>query len=210
MTALYTIITPSDGVQGGAFAAIADDSGAHYLFPDGSSGVAGLDDDRIITVASYADTTPTDALTWLNLACTNLLYVDMTDPAEAADLEAATRAAGEALAALPAPVTAAAPEPSPVEPDPWTPPATRDELMAWQRQMMDDWAEQYPEAAAGDVDDPEADLALAQLLTPPVNPELPHKWLPLALDETECGFCDKPAEDPIHTTSADTITSGPK
>ena len=82
------------------------------------------------------------------------------------------------------------------------------EVRAYELRGMEEWAQEYPEAAAGDVDDPEADLALMHYITPPVDPDKPHRWLPLDVGDANCGFCDKPESDAIHQPNADTITSG--
>lgn len=100
MTALYTIGVPVPPIDGPGFAVVADDSGAHYVFPDGSSDSGGLNDERIQTVAKLSAVPVVDAATWLGVACSNMTYLGFSDPEEAADIEAATAAASAALADL--------------------------------------------------------------------------------------------------------------
>jgi len=200
MTAYYVIATPALGAQGDVFGVVADDSTAHYVFSDGSSGLMGLDDARVAMAVHELGETPTQAFDWLALALTNIGYFNTTAPTEAPTIEAATTAVQQQIAVAPPQDEGTANAPNP--------PQTRDELMAWQREMMDQWAQEFPEAASGEVSDPEADLALRQYLTPPTDPTKTHAWLPLSIHDVNCGFCDKPANDAIHNADADTITSG--
>lgn len=199
MTAKYVVFGPIEGEVGDVWAIAADDTSARYVFQDGSdSGLGGLDSARI---ADFADRfgTPTNADGWLELAALNTGYTMSVSSGTAETLDAAVAAAVGELA------TAAVPA---AGPDDFAVPTTRAELLVFQQRGMATWAEQYPEAAAGDVDDPEADLALVHLMTLPVNPEKSHKWLPIATTETDCGFCEQPEDAAIHTAGADTITRG--
>lgn len=202
-TAYYIVATPTFGVTGQTFGIIADGMTAHYVFPDGSGDWEGLDDSRIAMATQELGETPSEPLDWLALATYNLNFIKTSTPVMTPSIEAARTAVLQAIElALPPDAETTSP------PAGTNAPQTRDELLAWQREMMDQWAEAYPEAAAGDVDDPEADLALRHYMTPPVDPDKPHQWLPIATTETDCGFCEKPAEDAIHNTEADTITRG--
>lgn len=202
VTAQFVVVRPADGAVGDGFGVAADDTGARYVFRDGSdSGQGGLDNERISSLAKRFGV-PTKATDWLNLALANTGYNEGVASGQAETLDAAAAQALDALKKLPEP-----PSPAVVDAG-FHAPQTREELMAFQRNATDVWSQQYPEAAAGDVDDPEADLALVQLMTPPVDPEQPHKWLPIATTELDCGFCDQPANAAIHTAGADTITRG--
>lgn len=196
MAAVYAILTPSEFLPHAAsFAVVADDTQAHYVFPPGiDAGQLGLDDERIANVSETIGVKPVDALHWLQLAAYNVGYYTLSNAIDAPDIEAATTAAQQRLSTTPD----------------GTAPQTRQELLSFQQNAMYAWAQLYPEAASGDVDDPEADLGLVQLLTPPVNPAEPHDWLPIATTETDCGFCEQPENAAIHRPSADTITSGSK
>lgn len=204
MTALYTVGTYVPGINGRPFAVAADDQAAHYVFPEGTDG-GDLNDDRIVQAARSLNITPANADDWLEVACANMVFVGFSQPQSAPDIASAQTAAQLALAQV-VPETddqAQAPEAG------WAVPQTRDEVAAFQRAAADEWAQMYPAAAADDDDDPEAELALMQLMTPPVDPTKPHKWLPIATTETDCGFCDQPQDAAIHKQNADTITRGP-
>lgn len=213
MTAMYVVYTPMPGLGGYAFAVAADDTTARYVFDDGSdSDGTGLDSDRIKRLAEWSTVKPKDALDWIGIASNSLGYPMAGDPVEAKSLKDAVAAATEAVKAAgtfaPNPTRAPGEEPASA---PSSSPggfATREERMQFERDALDEWALEYPEAASGDVNDPEADLALVHLMTPPVDPTKPHKWLPMATAEVNCGFCDLPADDAIHTAGADTITRG--
>lgn len=198
MTAVYAVLTPVPDEVGYVFAIAADDTSARYVFEDGAdSDDLGLDSARISRLRDWATTPPTDAAGWFALAAQSTGNSVFGPLVQADTLDDAVAQATEALKAVPAPTTAS---PSQI--------LSRDDMLAFQRDAMDEWARQYPEAAAGDVDDPEADLALVHLMTPPVDPAKPHSWLPIATTEATCGFCDQPADAAIHTAGADTITRG--
>lgn len=204
MPALYSLITPYPGLVGGvAFAVVADDTQAHYVFPPGIDESGDLDDARIADVIQALSLPTASAADWLNAATYNLGYYSVNGPVEAPDIDAATKSATAEVAEWQEPATLDEETGN----DPWAPPVTREDRVAFQRQMSDEWAQLYPAAADGGVDDPEADLALTQMMTPPVDPTKPHKWLPIATTETDCGFCDQPADANIHNSDADTITS---
>jgi hypothetical protein len=97
--ALYTIVRPAAGIDGPTFGVVADDSGARYVFEDGSGSWAGLDEDRIQGVAELSEIPVQDASSWLGVACSNLGYVVIAPPQAAADIDAATTAVQEQLAA---------------------------------------------------------------------------------------------------------------
>lgn len=205
MSAVYALFKPFPGETGAVFAVVADDTGARYVFSGGDdTNEAGLNSDRIGVVRSFIDASPSNALEWFGVAAYALGNV-VPGPLTAVDtLDEAVARATEAIEQEPTYVSVQVPPPPSFHV-----PQTQAERLAFQRQALDEWAQQYPEAAAGDVDDPEADLALAHLMTPPVDPERPHTWLPIATTETDCGFCDLPEDAPIHVEAKDTITRGP-
>jgi hypothetical protein len=79
--------------------------------------------------------------------------------------------------------------------------ASRQELMAFQARVTDDWSQRYPEAAAGDVDDPVADLALAQAMSAAADPAGQHQWLPATLGAADCWICFGEQDHPLHTAA---------
>lgn len=76
--------------------------------------------------------------------------------------------------------------------------ATRRERLDHEARVMHEWSVRFPEAASGDVDDPEADLALAKAMSPPVDPSSPHSWLPVALTQPKCWWCFGDKTEDIH------------
>lgn len=207
MTALMTLLTPIPGEEGYVFAIVADDDSARYVFADGAdSDDLGLDSDRITRLADWADSKPNSAEEWTAVAAQSLGNPVAAEPREFDSVEQAVEKALELITAYPTPQANPSRAPGQYPEGAPEPPMSRDDRMAFERDALDEWAQQYPEAAAGDVHDPEADLALAHLMTPPVDPTKPHRWLPIATTEEDCGFCEKSADNVIHTATADTIT----
>lgn len=202
MAALYAIVRPGMQVDGQTFAIVADDDGADYVYTAGQE-IPGLDADRVVRVGAARSTPPTNAEQWLAAAAYNIGYFIVSPPQPADSIDAARTTAAQALQSLPDR------EPTPAEeatapnqddgstPD-WHIPTTREELAQYQANAAYVWSQQYPDVAAGDASDPEADLALRHLMTPPVDPTKPHDWLPIATTETDCGFCEQPQDAAIH------------
>lgn len=95
MAALYTIVTPIDGVDGPTFAVVADDTTAHYAYPDDAEPF--MTNNRIADIATYTGTTPTTADAWLQLALTNLSYVKCSPVVVVNSLDDAIAAADQAM-----------------------------------------------------------------------------------------------------------------
>ena len=209
MTVLFTLLTPIPGEAGYVFAIVADDRSARYVFNGGSdSDELGLDSKRIKRLAENADQKPRTAAEWTAVAAQQVGNPVIADSLEFEDIEDAVEAAVKIIArtasSQPNPNRAPGQRPD-GEPEPAP---TRADRMDFERAAMDEWMRLYPEAADDDVHDPEAELALRHLMTPPTDPEKPHKWLPISTAETDCGFCELPEDDALHTARADTITRG--
>ncbi|MCW2672982.1 MAG: hypothetical protein JWP14_1571 [Frankiales bacterium] len=179
--AVYVLLTSPEWLQHSAMAVVADDAWTAYVGEDGEDW-DGLDHARTRQIAALLDHRPTTANEWLTVALVNLGLWHVGPLRYAASFDDAYDAAMSELRAIPSP--AAAP--------------TRNEMMWQQARLMEQWAEDYPEAAAGDVDDPDADLGLHQILLPPVDPTAEHPWTPLAVGDVACGFCDQPAKHSLH------------
>lgn len=205
MTALYAIATPYPFVDDQlAIGIVADDTQAHYVLPANAVTDSGLDDSRIHDVAVSVGTRPTNAQEWFEVASYNIGYFQVDDPTEVESIDQATRAAEAQLAQYNSTVDLDQATGN----DPWSPTfTTREDRVAFQQKALDQWAQQYPEAADG-ADDPDANLALKQLTTPPIQPASPHDWLPLTLGDTDCAFCGQPQAAAIHSASADTVARG--
>ncbi len=194
--ALYCILRQFVELGGGpAFGVAADGAGARYVTGSGGrSPWEGVDDERIALSAGMIDVRPTTPLEWLNAATSNLGFVFTEGPFPAADLASAVE---ELLTLLPdaSPVNESffAPRRAPAAAF-----ATRAELLAFQRAAADAWASRYPAAACGDEDDPQADLELVHMMTPPFDPDAPHGWLPKVVDGTGCRYCSYPADHDLH------------
>lgn len=191
-------------VDGQTFAIVADDDGADYVYTDGQE-IPGLDADRVARVGAAGATPPANAEQWLAAAAYNIGYFIVSPPQPANSLDEARTTATQALQSLPEREPTPAEEPTEAASDDgatpdWHIPTTREELAAYQANAAYVWSQQYPEVASGEVSDPEADLALMHLMTPPVDPTKPHRWLPIATTETDCGFCEQPQEAAIHTS----------
>lgn len=210
MPALYAIIQPAMQVDGPTFGVIADENGADYVFRDGEE-LGGLNAERVKRVAGARDTPPQDESQWLAAAIYNIGYFVVGERQQAPTLDDARTAVTALIAQsgtrelTPAETAPAAVAPdAPDVPDDsttpeWQVPKTRAELARYQADAAYVWSMRYPEAASGEVNDPEAELALRHLMTPPVDPTKPHAWLPIATTETECGFCEQPQDAAIHT-----------
>jgi hypothetical protein len=80
-----------------AYAIVADEHGAQYVFPPGKER-KGIDDARIQRLEKRATKKPTDALSWIKLASQNLGYVTAGAMIEAPTAHEALAAATAALA----------------------------------------------------------------------------------------------------------------
>lgn len=182
MNGAWMLLTPAPfEVDGEAMAIVADVEHARYLSPRGED-LPGLDRERTARVALVIDRAPTTPVEWVQVATCNIGLCILGAIVEADTFEDAYL---QALAA----VRAWQPS-SPVE--------SRQDRLAREAALMYEWSSLYPEAAAGDVDDPDADLALAQLMLPPLDPSRRHTWMPFAVGERDCGFCDQPVDGQLH------------
>jgi hypothetical protein len=82
--------------------------------------------------------------------------------------------------------------------DPEPAAANRAELLARQAAVTYEWSRRFPEAADGEVDDPEADLALSQAMMGWVDGAGPHAWLPAVLGRGSCWWCGEPQDHELH------------
>jgi hypothetical protein len=184
--AAWILLTPPSYVQGSALAVIADDTKAIYLEGDGQPAL-GLDAARTEMVARMIGRTPTSAREWLDVALCNIGIWEFGPVIDAPTFDTAVEQALAAAAGW-------GPEP---------PSETREERMFREAQAAYAWSQLYPVAADGEVDDPDADLALAQMMLPPVDPTQPHTWMPLGLDDVECGFCGDDRDGHLHRPPQD-------
>jgi hypothetical protein len=183
--ACYVILTSVEGVDGGPVAVLADDRSTEYIDADGR---AWLSHERTLQVAARLQRSPTTAREWLSTALVNIgMYWQFGAVQTASSLDEARNAALVEMANILPPVE--------------QPPESRAQRVARQAAAMYEWSRLYPEAAAGEVNDPEADLALHQMMLPPIDPEKPHPWTPIAVDETVCGFCDQLPDHPLHRSA---------
>jgi hypothetical protein len=181
--AFWLLLTPVAEIEVEArpIVMLADAVGAFCLNEVGEP-IEGLDVARSHMVAEIVGVQPSSAREWLSLNLTNIGLWAYGPAVACPNLD---QARGDALRA------AQAWQSEPHE-------ESRQERLFRESRIMAEWAEEYPEAAAGEVDDPDADLALAQMMLPPVNPAEPHRWMPLAAGEVECGFCGKLQDAPLH------------
>lgn len=208
MTALFTLITPLPGEDGYVFGVVATDEGARYVFDDGSdSDGLGLDSDRIKRLADWSGDVPDTPEAWTAVATQGIGHTIQHDPITLDSEDEALALANSVIARTP--TGAPNPDRAPgVVQDDSAVPMTRADLLAFQADAYYTWSKKYPAVADGEEHDPEAELELRQLMTPPTDPEKPHPWLPLATTEVECGFCEQLEEADIHSAGADTITRG--
>lgn len=181
--AIWILLTPPVdlGTQGKPLAVVAHQGGAFYLDATGNS-PDGLGASRAANIADLLGVAPTSARDWLGVALSNIGLWDQGPVIEAQDVETARAQAAQAARD-------------------WRPPPrhqTRQERMFREARIMAEWAQEYPKAAAGDADDPDADLALAQMLLPPVDSTSPHTWMPLGVGDTACAFCGQDQDGPLH------------